>query len=440
MLRTTTLAALACALALACGSSSTNAPRGTAGAGSSSGGASSGGVASGGGVPSAAGTGSTSGGSGGTSSVSLGGSGGSLVLGDTLAEACIAYALASCLRNAECDRRSTDCLNATLECPDLIASAGSTRTVAELKACAEVYRTLSCDDVLTGKLPPCVTPGTLAAGEPCMYPSQCASLDCLNDGYGCGVCSRPVATGEECDLEETGCAHEDKCTDFTCTPRVRHVFTIVADAGASCALEQPCTDGYICQGAGGTSATGTCNPLPAAGESCALLYCAPGNYCLEGDLICTPDIPSGQPCGFSSSLMEAFYCGGDLTCHYGATAATGTCLPFPKLGEPCVANPDHPDDEPRCAAELKCDRSVSPPLCVPKYRAGDPCTFTCGSTGLQCECAEGSPNCEARACFALGYADQPCTGRNVRCHAAFKCEAGVCKPRDADKFAAAMCE
>src|SRR4051812_1546823 len=79
--------------------------------------------------------GSTSGGT--SNGGAPGGSGGSLgsigvVLGDTPAEACIAYAWAFCSRHDACregNHGAYNCTSATLGCPDLSFSPGATRTV-----------------------------------------------------------------------------------------------------------------------------------------------------------------------------------------------------------------------------------------------------------------------------------------------------------------------
>ena len=102
--------------------------------------------------------GAAGGGVGGSGTASAGGdsaSGGSgIVLGDSLTEACIAYVLAFCDRQATCGAGSSaGCLASTYQCPDLTDSPGSTRTVAGLQACAKAYDDLPCDQVKLGVLP-----------------------------------------------------------------------------------------------------------------------------------------------------------------------------------------------------------------------------------------------------------------------------------------------
>ncbi len=136
--------------------------------------------------------------------------GSSVTLEKGAASACIAYALAVCERQKACGVGFTSerCLaNVAGECPDLVFSPGSTRSAAGMQACAKAYADLPCEDVQNDVLPPCVTPGTRAAGEPCAFPSQCRSLDCRQDG-DCGVCATPVALGESCAAPDVDCEPE----------------------------------------------------------------------------------------------------------------------------------------------------------------------------------------------------------------------------------------
>src|SRR5688572_16563471 len=112
---------------------------GTGGSGAvSAGGA--GGASSGSGGGGAGGTVGTSGSGGSSGSGGAGGSGGTFSFGPSLTGSCMAYVFESCRRKAECAGHSAaGCLELTLECPDIAASVGSTRTAESLAACAEEY-------------------------------------------------------------------------------------------------------------------------------------------------------------------------------------------------------------------------------------------------------------------------------------------------------------
>ena len=121
-------------LTLACGTSDKDPSQGSAGqaaGGTAHGGASNAGMNTGGNGAGQAGKGG-----------SPAGAGGTLMLGNSPAEACIAYGLAVCSRQVQCSNVSLEvwpvpsCIAVTYECPDLSFSPGATRTVAGLLACA----------------------------------------------------------------------------------------------------------------------------------------------------------------------------------------------------------------------------------------------------------------------------------------------------------------
>src|SRR5450432_3872494 len=188
---------------LGCGSSS----QGSSPSGAGQAGASGAQAMSGGAGLSAGGSAAMSGGAGGSAGTSAGagGSAGSgLVLGDSKTEACIAYALAECMRQGECEGftpSEAGCLPASFGCPDILFSAGSTRTVASLKACTPAFATFPCAEVNVGKLPDCATPGTRALGAPCDFGTQCATLECNFSANGpCGMCGKVGELGDDCSV------------------------------------------------------------------------------------------------------------------------------------------------------------------------------------------------------------------------------------------------
>jgi hypothetical protein len=367
-----------------------------------------------------------SGGAGGNGGSSAGGSTGAKgpVLGDTPAEACIAYALAVCTRRDECNMIAPgNCLSASESCPDLAFSPGATRTVEGLKACAEAFKTLPCDQVIANKSPPCVTPGTRAQGEACSFPSQCSSLNCKMSGSGCGQCAKEVALHESCAGPDVDCQSGSECTGSaqTCEPS----YLAPVGPNEACVQGSACVKDYFCLGVG---QDGVCTALPKEGENCSPYgSCRSDNYC-GPSRICRALPGMGQPCGVEYGQSRAYDCQAALVCHYAATAESGTCLPPPGAGEPCVFAPDMPQVT-TCGTGLRCDDSVAPPTCVGPAMPGAACNrYTDCGIGSLCACPPSTPDCQDRHCQIARFAGERCDEPNTICHPAFSCEAGVCKP------------
>ena len=409
---------------LACGTSGTSVP--TPAGGAMDGGSGSGGGGAGGGAGTFNDAGNVTGGS--------GAAGGTSPLGDTLAEACIAYALAVCRRNSECfGGNGDDCLGATWRCPDLTSSPGSTRTVEGLKECAETYETLPCDQVEAAILPPCVTPGELAQGDACLFSSQCSTLSCkLDPGTGCGKCARQAGIGESCAADDVVCAagsicEAQECVAMTSPPEVGSL----AGPNEPCDLLYGCVEDYYCP-------TGTLSPVctasPMAGEACVpLTICSTDTYCVEnalGERVCTPRPGLGEPCALAldSPIEEPYICQEDLLCSY-TSSTVGTCLPLPQAGEPCNIPPSNPTYG-RCEGGLHCNFAVDPPVCGGLGRAGEACEIDgdC-EQDLRCGCLQSAPDCDPHVCLTHKLGGQACGADAASsCHPAFDCTAGTCQP------------
>ncbi|HXK20784.1 MAG TPA: hypothetical protein VNG33_23395 [Polyangiaceae bacterium] len=369
------------ALVAGCGQANTGAPQ-AGGNAASSAGATSGGTS---GAAGAGGSTSSTGGNAGTAGGASSGSAG--VNGNDLADACIAYALALCKRRGECEGRLQDaasCLATTFSCPDVVSSLGSTRTVATLQACALAYATFSCDDMLAGKLPDCVTPGTLPRGAPCQYPSQCSTLACKLDGMTCGKCALMVGEQEACTAPDVDCLPEMYC-DGTCVKRP------------------------------------TQGPVGEAGKPCTAT-CVTDYYCDPTSKLCVPSPSVGMSCQTQATCVSTAYCAPD----------TQLCQPLPAKDEPCA--PDATGALVLCGHDLKCDFSKVPYACAPRGGPGTPCSSpgqdVCAS-GLTCMCPPETirgASCTTRACYALSLGNQPCDNVNSQCHPGFTCTAGKCQP------------
>lgn len=427
MSRTLKRLAVAAALCeLGCGGSGHSSP---AAAGSSA-------VAGAGGASSSGGASGSAVGPGGSGGSSAGGaSGGTLALGDSLAEGCIAYASAVCLRDAECSGYSgAFCSDVTSDCPDLIASPGATRTAAGLKACAEAYRALPCDQVNLGVLPDCVTPGLRAPGEACIYPSQCSSLRCESpDEMGCGKCALEVGAGASCTAENVVCSYPSQCVNGVCGGSV-----VPAGPNQPCSGSSSCEADYYCAAAGDPA---VCTPLPSVDQPCGNGYlCAAQTYCAQ-TLTCRPNPGLGEACGVREAFMPSGYsCAAGLICS-GADPdrnELGTCVPLPQVGEPCIIPPQARVEG--CASGLRCDFRASPPVCAAPSKAGSAClaSYEC-EAGLGCSCA--LHGCEQATCAKLRYRGETCDPADLasHCHPAFDCKDGTCTPGETRGVFAKAC-
>lgn len=288
-------------------------------------------------------------------------------------------------------------------CADGLACDAANRCVTPGSAGADCAIDGECADGLV-----CAPGGSCASPLPvdatCERPEQCdAGLVC--DGGVCeaaaalgGACDGPAAcgTGRACARapETRTCADPlglgDVCAGDGC------------DVGLACAEDEcvalpgdgdPCLDGFACDvGLTCEDGVGTCRPLPALGETCAV-----GNrFCADG-LGCDPN--------------------------------TNTCQEGPGVGQMCLLNP--PDYV--CADGLGCDFGGDGSVCVTKGDAGDPCTndrvcddgtycefstllcATYAPIGASCEdgnecgpAATCAPGPSGYTCEAIPGADAPC--------------------------------
>lgn len=297
-------------------------------------------------------------------------------------EACIAYFTASCQRRAECGV-VTDCSAQLAYCPDYLFSPGSTKTVDNVVACAQVRRTQSCEEILANIDPPCATPGTRKGGEPCSFFEQCESFSCTAFA-GCGTCLALKAPGPGCPTTAQSCGQNKVCSsvDAGCVaitpPPVLATGAACPSDGGACPYEAPCA-------ANAPSAKGTCTQRPGAGQAClyavggssTATVCAYGTTCVhpQGSSAgtCTAPAQADQPCA-TVGCVDGLYCEADSgtckqqiavgsPCPTTAACADGTCVnQQPDAAAPpdrrCVAKPggsgDACDATHPCFGALKC--------------------------------------------------------------------------------------
>lgn len=421
--------------AAGCGNSSTSGPSGAsgnaavAGTNGNSAGNGSGGAAS------TAGSNSNGGSAGSSASSGSGGLGG-LVLGNSLTEACMAYALAVCTRQAECrGGGGASCLTSvTLACPDLTSSPGSTRTVEGLQACAKTYQTMPCEQLDADELPACVTPGTVPNGNACAFNSQCQSLSCGGE-EACGFCVPSAHEGEPCSSSEGICLGNLLCEGGKCTRPGPAPGSDLHDIGGTCASHSDCKPELHCYNGS------TCDKYPVLGESCSVARtCMNDSYCELDGLICKAYPALGQPCGVDGFTGGAAYCAGDARCSR-TSKGVGTCVELPVAGQACLLDPETQMPEYlSCALTARCDATQAPPRCVAPASKGQACDVSrdC-ATGLSCLCPDGTSTCTAHVCGELRFRDQSCGATGEICHPGFSCTAGKCQPRDSQGLFADRC-
>jgi hypothetical protein len=359
---------------------------GTGAAGAAPGGNSPGGNSPGGSSPAGAG------------GISGAGNGGTSPSGTTpMLDACKAYLAAQCHRRVECKYSESDCTESFQpDCPDVYFSPGSTRTTQSLLACAGDWATFPCDQLLRDFVPSCASPGTRAAGEACVFGSQCDSGACFTQSADeCGICKATIAVGGACDWSDLTkqCVSGAGCVSSVCTPNAPMPETV-----------------------------------PALGELCTS-SCASGAACLldaSGAARCTVAPSSGQPCGKYQGGGSA--CAGGFACN-----ASNVCGPAPVAGQPCAAPGV-------CGADAECDTSTgSSGTCVSKAALGATCRgdLDC-MTGLRCHCVTGTV-CASKVCMTVLSTGSACGQPNTICDYGMQCQGARCVPSDAVTTFADLC-
>jgi hypothetical protein len=168
---------------------------------------------------------------------------------------------------------------------------GDGRSAANVGACTAAVAALPCDSELElFQIPACarLSFGSFAEGEACVDSGQCQSGICNQEG-DCGVCTDPTGV---C-VQDSECATTERCTNG------RRCAVIVVD-GQPCDSDYllPCGDDSTCTY--DQNGSGTCQPRPAAGESCAASSdCEDGSFCqglANGQFRCTRYALLNEPC------------------------------------------------------------------------------------------------------------------------------------------------
>jgi hypothetical protein len=291
------------------------------------------------------------------------GSGASSDSGPTVATVCAAYAKNVCSIAETCEpgvfqylysHGLSSCLStSTLDCEASIGAPGSGATPALFEQCGSTLAAMTCAQYYSAVNDPSCLPhgGTIPDGGSCGDSWQCASGRCNVTGSGCGTCVAQAGLGAACTGIECAdglvCAASAGGSGLVCSQQV--------------SLGQACFDSNVCPGNAGCGATsGTCDPLPGAGEACNTMY----TFCdfSQGLSLCDPylalcEAPGGlaepdQACGYLTATSPYVACDGYCTVNPGSNA--GTCFSVVEQGQPCTSAD-------LCDYDLQCQGGV----CVP---------------------------------------------------------------------------
>lgn len=217
---------------------------------------------------------------------------------------------------------------------------GSGATPAKLRACAAARDAITCEDLLSNHPPPdCLVPGSLPAGSSCGSDWQCAGPHgyCHLDSPLCGTCAVQSAAGGSC-VQDLDCQPGLRCGN---PAGATGTWTCVApaSAGATCDSTHPCLGTLTCLG--GQCATPLDVGVPCNFQNrdsydweCDILagrgrgrFCSPSSgMCIQAELS-----GPGQPCNTSG-----IDCVQVRVCTYAdPTQSTGTCQAPISDGAPC---------------------------------------------------------------------------------------------------------
>lgn len=368
--------------------------------------------------------------------------------------ACETLASAHCKRLTECGWPRPECGTITQGCPSRTFSAGSTLTPDTAMACAAQITALSCAEIVAGELLPCETIGTRGQGEACAWNNQCASGRCSATNGACGSCLGIAQPGEACgDAIGVVCAPGSGCQLGIDVCRKN-------GQGDPCASGPDCAPGLQCVATDDGGATGACQPLPKPGEPCAMLVggiiseCPQPFFCdWENDSgirtggHCRAPATTGGDCGHTGEYgyTTNFLCDPFNHCNFGDggseyVAGLKSCVPSPKVGEPCGRN-ESANYDVDCVPGAYCklptaDATIG--TCAAKLATGEPCDVQAMANTSPCQsgsCSNdpfctssvvdgGAPICLSGA--ASGGMGDTCNVQCASCSSLYQCSKGKC--------------
>lgn len=242
---------------------------------------------------------------------------------------------------------ATTCVSRlTVSCKNDQMVSGTTRTPADMAACAQSVKSASCPDLVASKFPAAcqVKPGSLMNGVACGSDWQCESTYCNTNGQACGACGPRAAANGNCTSDD-GCVTGLVCANDKCVAP--------GGDGASCdPTRQPCRSDLYCTSAG------LCAPHVGAGQSCADTDRAcdlfAGTACNAFNKICeTVGVgQSGGACGIVDRTLTL--CVALDACSGATLTQPGVCASPAADGEACGdSNSGH-----NCIAPATCVNGV----------------------------------------------------------------------------------
>lgn len=254
------------------------------------------------------------------------------------AEFAAAYAKASCDRFVRCDNAAPylaeQCLQNALDFlgEDVEAAIAAGRIVyndAEAGKCVAGIADTRCLDQEPSDetIASCLAglQGTVAAGQPCYSPFECAAGFCPSVSKDAcpALCPEVAGEGEACSfLSGPDC---DVRLGLRCSVGV---CVLPRGEDAACVDNQGCKSGFVC-------VTGVCEPLRGEDFGCARdSSCADGLFCIaEGDDggICEKRLGEGSVCGVNPeehlAAFRGVQCQEGLVCKGAGLNAEGTAIP-----------------------------------------------------------------------------------------------------------------
>ncbi len=192
-------------------------------------------------------------------------------------------------------------------------------------------------------------PGERSDGEPCVIRSQCLSGYCSGDEL-CTVCSQQPpeeAPGDACAVRELSSGKAYDCgvglvcdvPSLSCVKRVD--IDEPCDLDASCPLWSSCVDGE-------------CAAHGYVGEACSEeRKCRIELSCIDGRCEQPAPPPVEEQCGVCDGTRLCVGCEPGFACVFPLAQphGPGSCVPTPKLGDPCDRDVTGPN---ACPLSLEC--------------------------------------------------------------------------------------
>jgi len=223
------------------------------------------------------------------------------------------------------------------------SAPGTSMTTALMQTCADAVSKQTCYDFNNNLVPQgCdIPPGTLAAGSPCIWGSQCQTNLCTRiSGQSCGQCESWPVAGASC-LNSGSIVAGFKCLSSGTWA------ALGTTPGATCSATAPCGWGYVCMSSGcelqATTVGAACTRPVSTEPSCNNTY---GVYCMSNACVQDTMLAANAPCATSG---QAEQCSAGGTCIVPAGTSSGTCIAPATEGSACDTV-----NGPNCQAPAHC--------------------------------------------------------------------------------------